>query len=333
MSPRRHHVAKGAMGDLDEGRVTPGPRVPPDEHRDGRIADRPLLRSGSSVVSEGIMSSLDGARATPEQTNPVRTAGPMRGREKPKEMIVGFFNQELVVASIVGGKNEVKAKRTQRVASGVSTNALVFSAAIANNEEIFPNVLNLHVPEGSVIADVTYGQGVFWKKVEQSQFTLLTSDIKTGVDCRALPYADASIDCVVFDPPYMHTPGGTAHQSHQNFEQYYRNNATASTTAKYHDAVLELYFQAADEAKRVLKPKGIYIIKCQDEVCANKQRLTHVELINELLNKGFVIEDLFVVVRRNKPGVSRLLKQVHARTNHSYFLVFVKRPIKIVGNP
>ncbi|POB09922.1 hypothetical protein, partial [Sulfobacillus sp. hq2] len=29
----------------------------------------------------------------PEQTNPVRTAGPVRGREKPKEIIVGFFNQ------------------------------------------------------------------------------------------------------------------------------------------------------------------------------------------------------------------------------------------------
>ncbi|WP_207654700.1 hypothetical protein, partial [Sulfobacillus sp. hq2] len=31
---------------------------------------------------------------TPEQTNPVRTAGPVRGREKPKEIIVGFFNQD-----------------------------------------------------------------------------------------------------------------------------------------------------------------------------------------------------------------------------------------------
>jgi hypothetical protein len=37
-----------------------------------------------------------------------------------------------------------------------------------------------------------------------------------------------------------------------------------------------------------------------------------------------VIEDLFVVLRRNRPGVSRLLRQVHARKNHSYFLVFRK---------
>ena len=39
---------------------------------------------------------------------------------------------------------------------------------------------------------------------------------------------------------------------------------------------------------------------------------------------GFYAKDLFVVVRANKPGVSRLKKQVHARKNHSYFLVFVR---------
>ena len=65
-------------------------------------------------------------------------------------------------------------------------------------------------------------------------------------------------------------------------------------------------------------------MKCQDEICANQQRLTHVEVINELNQMGFVVEDLFVVIRMNKPGVSRILRQVHARKNHSYFLVLRK---------
>ena len=50
-------------------------------------------------------------------------------------------------------------------------------------------------------------------------------DAATGTDCRELPYDDGAIDCVVFDPPYMHTPGGTAHVNHQNYEGYYRNNS------------------------------------------------------------------------------------------------------------
>ena len=206
---------------------------------------------------------------------------------------------------------------------GVATNDLIFSAATGSSDEIFPNILSLYVVPGSTIADVTYGKGVFWRKVPAGIFNLLPSDIATGTDCRNLPYRNETIDCVVFDPPYMHTPGGTAHVNHQSYETYYQNNQSSSDK-KYHEAVLDLYFTAAQEARRVLRNGGIYIVKCQDEVCANLQRLSHVEIINELSGYGFIIEDLFVAVRKNKPGVSRILRQVHARKNHSYFLVFRK---------
>ena len=207
---------------------------------------------------------------------------------------------------------------------GVSTNDLIFSSHIGTNDEIFPNILKLYVADGTKVADVTYGKGVFWKKVDVSKFDFYPTDILTGTDCRKLPYSNNSMDCLVLDPPSMHTPGGTAHSSHQNYEKYYQNNATNSDK-KYHEAVLDLYFEAAKEAARVLKNKGILIIKCQDEVCANKQRLTHVEIINEVIKYGFIVEDLFVVIRNNKPGVSRIKNQNHARKNHSYFLVFRKK--------
>jgi hypothetical protein len=216
-------------------------------------------------------------------------------------------------------------KSARRPPRGKPTNELVLSAWQGNNDELFPKILALYVAPGSRVADVTFGRGVFWKKVPKGQYRLFASDLKDGVDCRALPHRSDELDCVVFDPPYMHTPGGTAHVGHQNYEHYYRNNsATNGSGAKYHEAVLELYFQAADEARRVLKNEGIYIVKCADEVCANQQRLTHVELINGLAEKGFVVEDLFILVRNNRPGVSRVLQQVHARKNHSYFIVFRK---------
>ncbi len=218
----------------------------------------------------------------------------------------------------------IKPKKTGRVARGISTNELIFSACQDTNDAVFPHILKLYVPVGSLVADVTYGRGVFWKQVPKGAYELRATDLRTGVDCGKLPYGDTTIDCVVFDPPYMHTPGGTAHQNHQNFEAYYSNNGIENSSKKYHEAVLDLYFKGARDAYRVLKPEGIYIVKCQDEVCANQQRLTHVEIINELAQMGFVVEDLFVVVRRNKPGVSRILRQVHARKNHSYFLVFRK---------
>ena len=95
---------------------------------------------------------------------------------------------------------------------------------------------------------------------------------------------------------------------------------------KWHAAVVELYKEGGREAHRVLCDRGVFIVKCQDEVSANRQNLTHVEVITAYAEMGFFCKDLFVVVRPNKPGMSRLLKQAHARKNHSYFLVFVKIP-------
>lgn len=211
----------------------------------------------------------------------------------------------------------------RRSPAGTPTNDLIHSAYAGTSAEVFPLVLSLYVAPGSRVADVTYGKGVFWRNVPPTVYEVLASDLATGVDARALPYAPDSLDCVVFDPPYMHTPGGHTHAGHQGYEAAYRNNAAAST-AKYHEAVLDLYFAAAREAWRVLRAGGVYIVKVADEVCANQQRLTHVELIVELQAIGFVAEDLFVLVRRNRPGVSRMLAQRHARKNHSYFLVFLK---------
>lgn len=211
------------------------------------------------------------------------------------------------------------------VRNGKPTNDLIFSASVAGNDSIFPDILRLYVAPGSTVADVTYGQGVFWRNVPEDDYDLLATDILTGTDCRALPYADGEIDCVVLDPPYMHSPGGTAHNG-SPFEHHYRNNGSGNGTAhKYHEAVVSLYSEAATEAWRVLRDRGVLIVKCQDEVCSNRQRFTHVELIRCYEALGFVAEDLFVMVRKNRPGVSRAVRQVHARKNHSYFLVFWKR--------
>jgi hypothetical protein len=219
-------------------------------------------------------------------------------------------------------------RKTKRVVrNGHPTNELVLSASLEGNDDIFPQILELYVRPGSVVADITYGKGVFWRNVSPGAYKLRATDIQHGVDCRKLPYKNGELDCVVFDPPYMHTPGGTAHTStHAPFERHYRNNVSGNQTgSKYHEAVLDLYRDGGREAYRTLKKKGVFIVKCQDEVCANRQRFTHVEIMGTYEQMGFVAEDFFVVVRSNRPGVSRMVRQVHARKNHSYFLVFWKQ--------
>jgi len=105
-----------------------------------------------------------------------------------------------------------KPKKTTRINTGVSTNKLIHSAHLGSNDVIFPLILQLYVSQGSRIADVTFGRGVFWKNVDTSSYRILASDLKTtnlpesckgGIDSRKLPYSNGYLDAIVFDPPYM----------------------------------------------------------------------------------------------------------------------------------
>lgn len=220
--------------------------------------------------------------------------------------------------------------RKRKSPNGVPTSQLIVTAHVGMNEDVFPLVLKLHVPPGAKVADVTYGKGIFWKNIAKGRYKILATDLKTGVDCRSLPYKNESIDCVVLDPPYMeglyrravtHLAGAGSYAA---FRTTYSNGAKTADGPKYHDAVLDLYTKAGLEAYRVLRPYGVMVVKCQDEVSANLQRFTHVEIMDAYRGFGFHPKDLFIVVRFNRPAVSRLLRQEHARKNHSYFLVFVK---------
>ncbi|MFN6517373.1 MAG: DNA methyltransferase [Nostoc sp. CreGUA01] len=239
-----------------------------------------------------------------------------------------------------------------RVQGGEPTTDVIVSSYITGNAEVFSNIMKLHIPKNSLVADVTYGKGVFWQQVPVNQYRILFSDIdakvqtdpihqvevQTQIDSRMLPFQDNYLDCMVFDPPYMEglfrssirqlAGSGT----HSTFRDHYSNGKAIECKddqPKWHNAVLDLYLKTGLEACRVIKPKGIFIVKCQDEVSANKQRLTHVEIITAYESLGFYTKDLFVVTRSNQPGVSRLKTQVHARKNHSYFLVFQKIKTRI----
>ena len=223
--------------------------------------------------------------------------------------------------------------KNRRRQGGSSTTDVVVSAHIGSNDGIFPEILQLHVPEGSVVADITYGKGVFWKNVPHDKYKLLATDIKLGTDWKQLPYGPDFVDAIVFDPPYMEgfyrsnkesLAGSGTHSAFQ--DAYSSAEPSASNAArKYHDAVLEAYLSVLPEVRRVLRPSGQFIVKCQDEVSANRQKLTHVELIWAYESHGFYCKDLFVVVRPNAPVVSRLKRQEHARKSHSYFLVFERQ--------
>lgn len=215
---------------------------------------------------------------------------------------------------------------------------LILSAYRADSSELFPRILDLHVDDGIRIADVTHGRGIFWQNVdlEGRQMELYTSDIRQKTedltilgDCRALPYKDSSLDCLILDPPYAegyyrrNKEQLAGNGSHRKFREAYSVGREYTGAGKYHQAVLDTYFEGGKEAKRVLKPNGTLIIKIMDEVSSNTQELAHIQVTNFYERElNFYSRDLFIQIRKEIPTVTGMKRQVHARKNHSYFMVY-----------
>jgi hypothetical protein len=90
------------------------------------------------------------------------------------------------------------------------------SVVLTDNGDLISTALRLHLRRvHPLVADVTYGRGLFWRR--HNGVRLIGSDIRAlhGIvvqaDFRAMPYRDNCFDAVVLDPPYLHDPG--AHHS------------------------------------------------------------------------------------------------------------------------
>jgi len=192
----------------------------------------------------------------------------------------------------------------------------VLSAKQGTNADLFPEVLKLYAKPDDLIVDLTYGKGVFWRQVDTSLYRLVTNDLLAtadfNYDCRHTAFTSDSCDMVVLDPPYMRT-----NNSKPQMGENYNNRLVNLRT---HAEVLDLYFQGMDEARRLLKLNGVLVIKCQDEVMSGKQRWTHIEIMQ---HSNWLAEDLFILVREGEP-LSNWARQLHARKNHSYFIVLRK---------
>lgn len=190
----------------------------------------------------------------------------------------------------------------------------ILTAKLGTNADLFPDILRLYVPEKSIIVDPTYGKGGFWKKIPEGKYQLRATDIKMGVDLKDLPYDDGSIDALVLDPPYAH--GSQNQNILPKLAKLYNLTSVCGR-----DEISNLYLDGVKEALRVLKEDSILIVKCQDEIESGKQYWNHISFLNEIEELGPLCVDIFILIQCGKPAM-RHKYQIHARKNHSYFLVF-----------
>lgn len=198
----------------------------------------------------------------------------------------------------------------------------VVRSTSSDQHEILANIVSLHCPEG-IEMDCTYGNGSFYKKGVaapkiKTDINALFDDVICA-DSTALPAKDDSISSLIFDPPFLTyiragREGNGSMIMAKRFSGYWR-----------YDELEAHYIGTIKEAARVLKKKGVFIVKCQDIIHNHKMHCTHANVIGWAEAEGFRLKDLFVLVAKSRmPMPNRASTQKHARVFHSYFLVFVR---------
>ena len=194
-----------------------------------------------------------------------------------------------------------------------------------DQSEIIRGILELHVPGRKIDIDPTYSKGNFYKNtgieppVYKYDICPQCPEVEYG-DSRNLPLPNESVDCEMFDPPFLATTGKSL-TSNQKNNKINKRFGVYPSEPKLH----QFYVDSLKEAYRILKPNGILIFKCQDKVSSGKQYLSHVFIINEATKAGFYPKDLFVLLAKNRITAKWQMKnQKNARKFHSYFLVFQK---------
>lgn len=196
----------------------------------------------------------------------------------------------------------------------------VASVVLGVNATLIADAARLYLAEGSTVADVTYGTGRFWKKIDTGKYHFLPSDLVAPnclrADFRQLPYADSTIDAVIFDPPYIHSPGKGILANRYNGKQ-------TTDMASYAD-IMSLYKTGMAEALRVLRTGGQLWVKCKDTLASNRQHWSHITVYETATAMGMYARDLFILVPPSPPSMNgtRWPRQLHARKTHSYLWVF-----------
>lgn len=191
--------------------------------------------------------------------------------------------------------------------------------------EIIKSILSIEGIE-TFDADFTYGNGGFYKDLAKPRFRF---DIDDGLNdlthvCSSTqtPLEPSSINSIMFDPPFLTyiKQGRTGNG----------NMVMAKRFGGYwlYSELEEHYRKTICEAYRVLKSKGIFVIKCQDIIHNHKMHCTHINTVN-WASPFFRLKDLYILPAKHRMGMpekpgEKKRQQKHARIYHSYFLVMEK---------
>lgn len=184
------------------------------------------------------------------------------------------------------------------------------------NGHLIADVAKLgYVRDTDRVLDVTHGLGVWWSVYRPPDLTAHDLDpakAPDGVaDFRNLPYPKGMFDVVAFDPPYRLR--GTPSQGTTD-ERY---GTTESATVP---EIMALIRDGFTEAARVVKQRGVVLVKIQDQVVSGRVYWQSDEVTRHADALGFDKIERFDLLGGYRPQPAGRV-QVHAHARPSTLLV------------
>lgn len=194
-----------------------------------------------------------------------------------------------------------------------------------DQSEIIKSILMLYTKENKIDCDPTYSKGYFYKNtgIKEPEYKFDINPLSEEVvyaNAEKLPLLSNSINCLMFDPPFLATTG-------RSLESKSKNNIINKRFGTYpnENALHIFYRNAIKEFHRVLKDDGILIFKCQDKVSSGKQYFSHCFIYEHAIKAGFYPIDLYILIANNRIVANWQKKnQKHSRKFHCYFWVLKK---------
>lgn len=202
--------------------------------------------------------------------------------------------------------------------------ALPASVFKGSNADLMAAIAPLYL-SGSVL-DVTYGNGStaggWWRRFTPDPFTFHDLALD-GVDFRALPEADHSIDAVCFDPPYVPAGGGPKNESADQFRERFGLDWGAGYRSEAN--LRDLVRDGLTECARVAR--AFVLVKCMEFVSSSQFHDMPVDVALWARDAGLRKHDTIVHHTGPGPGGHNIFDIKRARRHHSYLLVFASVPV------
>lgn len=214
-----------------------------------------------------------------------------------------------------------------------------------DQHEILYNIMQMHNSGEPFDCDMTYSIGNFYGDYTVNCIDGITrnitipspkykydvcpqvEDVEKIEPTGPIPLEDDSINSLVIDLPFVISCGPSMKTpDYDENGNRVRNNMISRRFACYYPVaqLLESYKHWIEEAYRVLKEEGILVFKTQATITGSK--LLHTPYFSRMIAEsvGFDSLDEFILLAKNRLVSGKVKQQQHARSFHSYFLVFKK---------